>query len=545
MDKNSGSFPFDGISIQAQNEFKEKFSILCENMEPLIMSMQQNDKYQESISELFRYFHTVKALAYHSEMHEASRIFKNVEDVLGLLYYRQPPLDSRVLDWLLVINDHLMGWLERVEMDDFLLDPIDSYTMNMVKTSVVITRKPHDLLKSVNLIIIDKDSRSNSLINNEMHKKVKAVYPFESVKPALKKLMLGLENEQCIVCLGIPDDISSAEATAKFKKIFLNIPIVLCAYRRHEKIIRDSLLAGADAFIPKAIDSDELAMIIGTNAKKYFETRGLKFKKCRVLSRIEELKPLPGVIQEIQRQAGDPECSLRNITSVIAKDTLLSAKILKIINSAIYGVMRDVSSVRTAGTLLGKEKLVAMCLQSAADTIAEIDLSPYDLNLDEFYHIAQKRMELMTQWYSKVAFSMLPVLTTSALIGNLGQILISEEVRRQNILDDFHHLLLNANSTVAEIELLHTTNKDVTADILSHWGLNTLLSESIRYSFDLAGAPDNIKPFAIANYVVYTTYQCTDANANSDTVNEIADFLEELNLNPAHYKRAIEKIENT
>ena len=148
----------------------------------------------------------------------------------------------------------------------------------------------------------------------------------------------------------------------------------------------------------------------------------------------------------------------------------------------------------------------------------------------------------MLHWYKKVSFARLPILITTALLGNLGQIVIANKVINSESLDRFQHLCANASYLIAEVETFNTTSEDISADILFYWGLNPILVNSIRYSFDIASADNNIKPFAIANYVVYNTISSTDPDIDEDKVEEMADFLGELNLKPTHYLKAIEKI---
>ena len=96
--------------------------------------------------------------------------------------------------------------------------------------------------------------------------------------------------------------------------------------------------------------------------------------------------------------------------------------------------------------------------------------------------------------------------------------------------------------SVAEAETLGTTTEDVTADILAHWNLGSLLSEAIRFSTDLGGSPQSVKAYALANYVVFQTLPITSAVPDEKRVEEMVNFLKEMNMNPEHYRAAVEKI---
>jgi|GEM_PF-3328590 len=77
----------------------------------------------------------------------------------------------------------------------------------------------------------------------------------------------------------------------------------------------------------------------------------------QLIGRVEELLPLPTVVNEILKVINDPYASLDRLTQIILADQALTAKILKIINSAFYCMPMRVSTVSQAVPLLGVEKI--------------------------------------------------------------------------------------------------------------------------------------------------------------------------------------------
>ena len=59
-------------------------------------------------------------------------------------------------------------------------------------------------------------------------------------------------------------------------------------------------------------------------------------RKGKILA-VKDLPTLPKVLDEVSRLVEDPESSTEQIARVIAYDQVLSAKILKMVNSPIYG----------------------------------------------------------------------------------------------------------------------------------------------------------------------------------------------------------------
>jgi putative nucleotidyltransferase with HDIG domain len=74
--------------------------------------------------------------------------------------------------------------------------------------------------------------------------------------------------------------------------------------------------------------------------------------KGQVLA-IQDLPTLPGVLDEVTKLVENPETSTEEIANVIGKDQVLSAKVLKMVNSPIYGFPGRISSIQHGLVLLG------------------------------------------------------------------------------------------------------------------------------------------------------------------------------------------------
>ncbi|OPY12956.1 MAG: phosphodiesterase [Syntrophus sp. PtaU1.Bin005] len=71
------------------------------------------------------------------------------------------------------------------------------------------------------------------------------------------------------------------------------------------------------------------------------------------IEKIEMLPTVPDVIKRLAVIIGNPKISLSEISSFISSDPILTSRILKMVNSAIFGFPGRISSVTHAVTLLG------------------------------------------------------------------------------------------------------------------------------------------------------------------------------------------------
>jgi len=76
-------------------------------------------------------------------------------------------------------------------------------------------------------------------------------------------------------------------------------------------------------------------------------------KARQLVDKVGELPPIPGVILESMTLLNDPSVTVKRIQEQILLDQALTAFILKVANSALYGLRREVSTITYAINLMG------------------------------------------------------------------------------------------------------------------------------------------------------------------------------------------------
>lgn len=538
------------IDLGAMEELKERFSWLNENMEAHIFALQNAADYVDSAQTMFRVFHSIKALSTYLHLQPITDVAIVVEDILSILRHKQHPASQEIVDWMLVVSDTLAGWHLQIEHYNYQLDPIDLYTLHMVKAATVAHVRGHEILKKLRVLFIEDNPHKIAMIDQALQGKTADCLIEKSLDQALE--LMQKQELHIIGCSSALLPPSTTEAIKKVQKNFnMAVPVVILessplskedhtAYRK----------ASIDDFFPHPISTDSFYGKMCSLAKTYYEPKSIKLTQSPLLSHIESIRPLQRTMEEVKEFMHKPDAPLRTLSSIITKDSILCAKILKRINSFGCEVKEEISSVHHAITLLGKEKIIALAFQSTfADNIT-IDLTPYGITPNDFYEIAYQRMNLMMHWYSKVSLPDLGTLTTVALLGNMGQAIIAEEILRRSQSSEFSSYLSQTSIGVAEMDFLHTITEDVTAEILHHWGLDSVLIDILRCSTDLSNTYDAIRPLAIAAYVVFYTLPSYNISSSSDKplienerVEQMSKLLQEMGLDPDVYQKAVSKVQ--
>ncbi|MBN1213689.1 MAG: HDOD domain-containing protein [candidate division Zixibacteria bacterium] len=94
-------------------------------------------------------------------------------------------------------------------------------------------------------------------------------------------------------------------------------------------------------------------------------TETMDNKVIQVVSNIRNLPTPPIVFHQIQKVIKDPNVSAGQIASILSEDPAMSVKVLKLTNSAFYGLSREVESVKQAVVIVGLEAIKNLVLSAS------------------------------------------------------------------------------------------------------------------------------------------------------------------------------------
>jgi len=85
-----------------------------------------------------------------------------------------------------------------------------------------------------------------------------------------------------------------------------------------------------------------------------------------ILRKVDTLPSLSPVIQKIGTVMADPEVSASDIVAILKLDPVIAGKVLRLANSAYFGIPRTVSSLQNAVVILGQRRVYYLTLASGA-----------------------------------------------------------------------------------------------------------------------------------------------------------------------------------
>ncbi len=88
-----------------------------------------------------------------------------------------------------------------------------------------------------------------------------------------------------------------------------------------------------------------------------------------LIARVGDLPAMPAVAMKVMEMVGDQATSARALQGIIQRDQALTAKVLKIANSAMFGVSRDITTLSHAIVMLGFSTIRSVVLAASTKSI--------------------------------------------------------------------------------------------------------------------------------------------------------------------------------
>jgi len=90
---------------------------------------------------------------------------------------------------------------------------------------------------------------------------------------------------------------------------------------------------------------------------------------ARSLDRVPQLAMLPTVAMRVMNVAADPNATPRAMADVVAHSPELCARILRVVNSALFGFPREVTSIDRAIALMGMESVKNVAVAASVSKV--------------------------------------------------------------------------------------------------------------------------------------------------------------------------------
>ena len=198
------------------------------------------------------------------------------------------------------------------------------------------------------------------------------------------------------------------------------------------------------------------------------------------LASLHSLPSLPQVVTEILRLLAEDKFSAQELMELIQQDPSLTARVLKLANSATYGRVREIATLDRALVLLGANEVQRLVTTISVMRSFATSFQSGNLDSETFWSHALTTAEVAQKLSASFALPLGGAEFTAGLLHDVGMIVLD-----QHFHSEFSDCLQLARSRkqplyLVERELLGTDHAEVGGLLAERWQLPEALQAGIR-----------------------------------------------------------------
>lgn len=224
---------------------------------------------------------------------------------------------------------------------------------------------------------------------------------------------------------------------------------------------------------------------------------------------IQKIPSVPEVVRVLIESLNDPDANLSELGQKVSQDQVISLKVLRMVNSPLFGLAQPCNSIEDSVVLLGTAKLktlvVASGLVGAVDDIEGVDMKVF---WSESFRVAS-----YAKWISPKIGAHPDVAFTAGLIHNIGSLLIA--MARPKIAAEITEYVKGGKPRdKVEINLLGFTHADASAELAKRWKFPEDLTAAVQGQL----TPLDFDPVSPEAAAVHLAALASDAKTGDETI---------------------------
>lgn len=199
-----------------------------------------------------------------------------------------------------------------------------------------------------------------------------------------------------------------------------------------------------------------------------------------IIKKINRLKPIPQVASKVMSISQNPDSSMSDLSNIIVYDTAVTANLLKVANSAYFGLPDKVDSVHQAIVFMGMDQVVDLVLLAASSENLQAAQKGYDLNAGELWKYSVSSALIAKELAEKKGAKEINLIFTAALLKDIGKVVLNQYVR--DSFEKINALVTHKGFTFreAEKEAIGIDHAELGGMVAESWNFSPKMVETIR-----------------------------------------------------------------
>ena len=287
-----------------------------------------------------------------------------------------------------------------------------------------------------------------------------------------------------VICNPVMEGASPFLLVKWLKENFENIPIIVYSPTPSKEIILSAKKYKINAFMVYPFKNEELYIRIRkilkltdnfkietSHEKSQLEIVKKEKIKNEILMSIDKLPSFPAVIREVEKLINSSNSNAKDFEEVIEKDQVITAKILKIVNSPFYSLARKFTTISESVAYIGLDSLRSIIYSASVSNLLKISIPTYGYKREQLWKhsyttaILSKMLGKLLKFNDKLSEE----LFVGGLIHDIGKIVVGVIAKKENI------IIVNKDDKLSDI-----LEKEVKNFYYTHENIGGLIADKWR-----------------------------------------------------------------
>ena len=199
-----------------------------------------------------------------------------------------------------------------------------------------------------------------------------------------------------------------------------------------------------------------------------------------IMKGIDGLKPIPQVTQKVMAIAGNEMSSAADLADIIRYDPALTANLLKMCNSAFFGLSSKIESIDQAVAYLGMDQVVDMVIMNLGSENLKRPQKGYDLREGELWKYSVLSALMARDIAEKKSLRNKHLIFTASLLKDIGKAVLSKHI--ENYVDEIETAVRDRDITFQDAEslIIGIDHAELGAIIAEKWKFSGRMVDIIR-----------------------------------------------------------------
>ena len=241
----------------------------------------------------------------------------------------------------------------------------------------------------------------------------------------------------------------------------------------------------------------------------------------------QELPSLPEIYLRVSEQLEDESITVHRIGDTVQHDPAIATRVLKMVNSAYYGLPKQVSSVAQSVSLLGRERLKHILIGSVLRGVFSSGQNNPAFSMQVFWQHSIKTAIIARELAKQIRGIEEPEsMFTAGLLHDIGKLLLINKFPQRMLAAEEYMMQHRVDPLTAEMSQIGLTHTAVGEAMMQRWGLPQLLIDcATRHHETVHQGPDRH-----ATHLIYLANQLSqyvpplDDGETQDILNDIENW---------------------